>query len=144
MGPGRWGSANIELGVRVGYADIYNTKVLVEMAVNRDDDAPALSYGTHFYQDLVETGIHSLPIHANDPRCRFEWRFFEESPNILKDLSPEDADLAEYLKVIDIAVVSNDMRLTIYMDGSVDEAVGLLVPGDWQDGRDGKGTLSSF
>jgi hypothetical protein len=33
MGPGRWGSANLELGVRVSYADIYNTKVLIEIAV---------------------------------------------------------------------------------------------------------------
>jgi hypothetical protein len=31
MGPGRWGSSSIELGVNVSYADINNTAVLVEM-----------------------------------------------------------------------------------------------------------------
>ena len=29
MGPGRWGSSNIELGVKVGYADIHNTIALI-------------------------------------------------------------------------------------------------------------------
>ncbi|MDH3676183.1 MAG: PEP/pyruvate-binding domain-containing protein, partial [Anaerolineae bacterium] len=29
MGPGRWGSSNIDLGVKVSYADIYNTRMLV-------------------------------------------------------------------------------------------------------------------
>ena len=73
MGPGRWGSANIDLGVKVSYADIYNTHALIEMAVAYEDGVPSLSYGTHFYQDLVETGIYSLPLHLVDPRSRFKW-----------------------------------------------------------------------
>src|SRR5690606_10354000 len=63
MGPGRWGSVNIELGVHVTYADIFNTKVLIEMAVAHNGNLPELSYGTHFFQDLVEAGIHSLALH---------------------------------------------------------------------------------
>jgi hypothetical protein len=92
----------------------------------------------------VETGIHSLPIHANDPRSRFEWHFFDDSANCLAQLSPVDAELADYLKVIDIAAISSDKRLNIYMDGSNDEAVGLLVTGEWRDEGNGKGSLSSF
>lgn len=69
MGPGRWGSANIELGVHVTYADIFNTKVLIEMAVAHNGHMPELSYGTHFFQDLVEAGIHSLALRIGSGRA---------------------------------------------------------------------------
>lgn len=144
MGPGRWGSANIDLGVRVSYADIYNTKALVEMSVVSDAGVPSLSYGTHFYQDLVETGIHSLPLHLADPRSTFRWEFFQNGKNQLERLSPDDVELAPYLKVIDLQQEAEDRRLTILMDGSRDETVGYLVTGTWDDQFDEKGTISTF
>ena len=76
IGPGRWGSTNLELGVRVTYADIYNTKVLIELGVAQDGKPPELSYGTHFFQDLVESGIHSLPIPLHLEGASFNWRLF--------------------------------------------------------------------
>jgi hypothetical protein len=144
MGPGRWGSTNIDLGVRVTYADIYNTKILVEMAVASSEGVPALSYGTHFYQDLVEAGIHSLPLHLEDQRSSFDWSFFRKSENALATIAPEDADLAPYLRVIDVPAVSEGKRLTILMDGSRDEAIGFLEIGEWKDKDDGKGSVSTF
>jgi hypothetical protein len=144
MGPGRWGSVNIDLGVRVTYADIYNTKALIEIAVASGEGAPALSYGTHFYQDLVETGIHSLPLHLEDPRANFKWSFFEESINRLATLSPEDAELSSYLKVIDLALSGSDRRMTILMDGNKDEAAAFLESGDWMDEDDDLGSISTF
>jgi hypothetical protein len=78
MGPGRWGSVNIELGVQVTYADIHNTKVLVEIAVAHNGQMPELSYGTHFFQDLVEAGIHSLPLHLGQDNSHFNWSFFSQ------------------------------------------------------------------
>lgn len=129
MGPGRWGSSNLELGVRVTYADIYNTKALVEIAVAGEDGVPELSYGTHFFQDLVEDGIYALPLHLNHPDSTFKWEFFEEAPNALAELSPEDGSLANALKVIDLNAVTPEQRLTVLMDGSKDEAVGYLADG---------------
>jgi hypothetical protein len=144
MGPGRWGSANLELGVRVTYADIYNTKVLIEIAIPQDDNVPELSYGTHFFQDLVESGIYSLPIHLVEDKATFNWDFFRESPNALAGLLPDDAFLSDYLRVIDIAAVSPSQRLTILMDGTKDEAVGYLVIGDWSAPEIGHETISVF
>jgi hypothetical protein len=144
MGPGRWGSANIELGVRVTYADIYNTKVLIEIAVATEDGAPELSYGTHFYQDLVETGIHALPLHLQDTKCVFNWSFFCESENSLADLLPKDANLGDYLRVIHVPEVTGGRRLNILMDGSNDEAVGYLVSGVWEQKTEEKGSVSTF
>ena len=144
MGPGRWGSANIDLGVRVTYADIYNTKILVEMSVASAAGVPALSYGTHFYQDLVEAGIYSLPLHLEDPRSRIEWSFFRESENRLGELAPEDADLTPYLRVIDVPKVTDGRRLTILMDGSRDEAIAFLQSGEWKDEVNEQGSVSTF
>lgn len=127
IGPGRWGSENLDLGVRVTYADIFNTKVLIEMAVAKDGKPPELSYGTHFFQDLVESGIHSLPLHLHMAGSQFKWEFFNESPNVLGQLLPGDAALGEWLQVIDVPAVSHGRVLDIYMDGTADEAVGFLV-----------------
>jgi hypothetical protein len=129
IGPGRWGSANLDLGVRVTYADIYNTKALIEVAVAGEDGVPELSYGTHFFQDLVEDNIYAIPIHLDNPQSAFRWSFFTDSPSVLAPLSPADAALEEYLRVIDVAALAPARRLTILMDGTEDEAVGYLQDG---------------
>ena len=144
MGPGRWGSANIDLGVRVSYADFYNTKALVEIAVASDDGVPELSYGTHFYQDLVETGIYSLPLHLANKRGTFNWEFFTNANNILANISPKDESLAMYLKVIDVQKEAAERRLTIMMDGSKDKTVGYLAWGEWHEDGEEAGTVSTF
>lgn len=128
MGPGRWGSINIDLGVHVTYADIFNTRVLIEMAVAHNGYTPELSYGTHFFQDLVEAGIHSLALHlgTNTNEADFRWDFFAHASNHLADLLPEDADLSRYLKVIDLAALPGNPRLHIFMNGAREEAVGYL------------------
>ncbi len=147
IGPGRWGSANLDLGVKVTYADIFNTAVLVEMAVTQNGRVPELSYGTHFFQDLVESGIHSLPLHLGEGGAddsRFNWSFFRDSPNTLADLLPDDAPLSDYIKVIDIAAIPGSYRLNILMDGANDEAVGYLAQGNWKRIDAGEGTVSTF
>lgn len=128
IGPGRWGSTNLELGVRVSYADIYNTKVLIELGVAQDGKPPELSYGTHFFQDLVESGIFSLPIPLHLEGASFNWRFFHLAPNSLTKLLPDDKTLAPYLQVIDLPRVTKGYRLNVLMDGTTnDEALGFLV-----------------
>ncbi|WP_420641840.1 PEP/pyruvate-binding domain-containing protein [Candidatus Leptofilum sp.] len=128
IGPGRWGSTNLELGVRVTYADIYNTKVLIELGVEQDGKPPELSYGTHFFQDLVESGIFSLPIPLHLEGASFNWRFFRLAPSCLSTLLPEDENLTDYLQVIDLPQVTNGYRLDVIMDGTTnDEAIGHLV-----------------
>jgi len=54
-------------GVPVTYADIFNTRVLVELASKKGGYSSEPSYGTHFFQDLVETQIYPLAISAEEP-----------------------------------------------------------------------------
>jgi hypothetical protein len=62
IGPGRWGSANMDLGVKVTYADVFNTKMLIELGYSQGGGMPEVSYGTHFFQDLVEARIFPLAV----------------------------------------------------------------------------------
>lgn len=76
MGPGRWGSrGDIRLGVQVNYADINNTAALIEVARQKLKYVPELSFGTHFFQDLVESNIRYLPLYPDDDQVVFKESF---------------------------------------------------------------------
>ncbi|NTU60203.1 MAG: pyruvate, phosphate dikinase, partial [Deltaproteobacteria bacterium] len=89
FGPGRWGSNDINLGVRVGYEDINNTLILAEVAFREGGSTPEVSYGTHFFNDLVEAEIVPVAIHPDRPDALFQERFFLDSPNLLAAKLPE-------------------------------------------------------
>lgn len=61
VGPGRWASSNPQLGVPAQYNEISGAVVIVEMSTA--DFAPELSYGTHFYADMVASGVLYMPFH---------------------------------------------------------------------------------
>jgi hypothetical protein len=101
MGPGRWGSSNINLGINSTYADINNASVLVEIAREEAGHVPDVSYGTHFFQDLVEAQIIYLPVYPDDPGAEFNAEFFETAKNFLTYLLPDAAEFEEFVKVIE-------------------------------------------
>jgi hypothetical protein len=126
IGPGRWGSSNLDLGVKVTYADIYNARVLVEVPLTREGCTAEASYGTHFFQDLVEAGIYPLPVTPGEDGAMLNHRFLTELPNVLADLLPADATYAQYVRVIDVPAVSEGRYLEIVMNGEQEQAVGYL------------------
>ncbi len=129
IGPGRWGSrGDIKLGVNVTYSDINNTAVLIEIARKKGNYLPDLSFGTHFFQDLVEAEIRYLPLYPDDPGIVFKEAFFRDSPNILADLLPEFAELADTVRVIDIAEATDGMVLRVLMNADLEQALAFLAP----------------
>ncbi len=129
MGPGRWGSrGDIRLGVKVTYSDINNTAALIEIARKKGNYVPDLSFGTHFFQDLVESAIQYLPLYPDDDGIVFNEQFFTGSPNILADVLPEATDLANTIRVIDVPKVADGQVLRVFMNADLDEAIGLLAP----------------
>ena len=81
MGPGRWGSrGDIKLGVNVTYSDINNTAVLIEIARKKGNYVPDLSFGTHFFQDLVEASIRYLPLYPDEKGIIFNEEFLRIRP----------------------------------------------------------------
>ncbi len=126
LGPGRWGSSNIDLGVKVTYADIYNTAILGEIAIAQGRETPEVSYGTHFFQDLVEARIFPLPIYPGVNGSLFNDHFLNAAANSLADLLPAEAALGDYIKVIDVPAVSQGKVLEVVMDGEHEQAIGYL------------------
>ncbi|MCO6437769.1 MAG: pyruvate, phosphate dikinase [Phycisphaerae bacterium] len=126
MGPGRWGSKDIRLGVPVRYADINRCRMLIEIARAKGGFVPEVSFGTHFFQDLVEAKIQYLPLYPDESPNRFNERFFDESPNVLAELLPEDAEFSEELRVICVPTATSGRRVHVAMDGEADYAVAYL------------------
>ncbi len=126
MGPGRWGSSNPDLGVKISYADIYNTRMLVEIGIKRNGGTPELSYGTHFFQDLVESKIYPLSLFPEEPGIIFNQDFFVKSPNVLTTLLSDTQAYADYVKVIDVPQVREGKFLRIVMSAEESEAIAYL------------------
>jgi hypothetical protein len=127
LGPGRWGSTNPDLGLKVGYADFYNTRALIEVGWGQGKNRPTLSYGTHFFQDLVEARIYPLAIFPGEPGNPFKNSFFETAMNALPALLPSDAQWSDYVKVIDVPGTTGGRKLELIMSGDESRAVAYLV-----------------
>lgn len=127
MGPGRWGSrGDIKLGVSVKYSDINNTAVLAEIARKKGNYVPELSFGTHFFQDLVESDIYYLPLYPDDEGTVFNTRLLCESGNVLPDLLPEYKHLKSVVRVIDVPKSAHGKVMHVFMNAELKEAVGVL------------------
>jgi pyruvate,water dikinase len=128
MGPGRWGSrGDIKMGVQVSYSDINNTAALIEIARKKSNYIPELSFGTHFFQDLVESNIRYLPLYPDNREIIFNTRFLNHSKNLLAELLPEYADLEEVIKLIDVRQNSGGRVLNITMNADLEQALGYLT-----------------
>lgn len=129
MGPGRWGSrGDIKLGVPVTYADINRTSVLIEIAKQKGNYLPDLSFGTHFFQDLAESSIRYLPLYPDNPEIFFNESFFKNSENMLTEYLPEFGDLEDIVRVIDVRKASGGLVCKILMNAEIDEAMAILAP----------------
>jgi len=137
LGPGRWGSrGDIKLGVNVSYADLKNTSVLIEIARQKGNYTPDLSFGTHFFQDLIEASIKYLPLYPDKKNIIFNNIFFNKSANIFSKLLPEYSHLESAIRVIDIPESWEDQILKIVMNADLNKAIGYLrKPGDLQNIR---------
>jgi hypothetical protein len=128
MGPGRWGSrGDLRLGVKVSYSDISNTAALIEIGRKKGGYLPDLSFGTHFFQDIVEAEVRYIPLYLDEPGMLFQESFFRNSPNILTQILPESAELADTVRVIDVPAATGGSVLRVLMNADIDEALGFLV-----------------
>ncbi len=129
VGPGRWGTSNPDLGIHIGYGDIYNTRALIELAGKGVGSAPEASFGTHFFQDLVESEIFPLAIYLEDEDVIFNHEFFYDTPNVIAEFDPDYADLCDCLRLIRVSDFRSDHHLELIMDNEDDgRTVAFLAP----------------
>ncbi|MCH7664136.1 MAG: PEP/pyruvate-binding domain-containing protein, partial [Chloroflexi bacterium] len=127
VGPGRWGTTNPDMGVRIGYSDIYHSRALVELSGEGVGSAPEPSYGTHFFQDLIESNIFPLAVYLDDKDAVFNRKFFYETTNSLEEANKKDVELGETLRLIKVADFRSDHHLDLVMDDEAGRAVAYLV-----------------
>ncbi|HSF83505.1 MAG TPA: PEP/pyruvate-binding domain-containing protein [Anaerolineales bacterium] len=128
VGPGRWGTSNPDLGIHIGYGDIYNTRALVELAGKGIGAAPEASFGTHFFQDLVESNIYPLAIYLDDESAIFHREFFYDTPNIAAKFLTDPAEIPECLRLIEVSSFKPNNHLELVMDDEEGRTIAFLVP----------------
>ncbi len=128
IGPGRWGTRNLDLGVYIGYSDIYNTSALIEVTGEEIGLTPEPSFGTHFFQDLVEANIYPLAIDLDDEDVVFNRQFFYHTPNHLADFIPVNEQLSNCLRLIKVSSYRPGHVLRLVMDDEDGRAAAYLVP----------------
>jgi hypothetical protein len=126
VGPGRWGTSSPDLGVHIGYADIYNTRALIELSGEGVGTAPEPSFGTHFFQDLMEAQIYPLGIYLDDEDVRFNEAFFYNTPNHLKEWITADKNLLKCLRLIKVSDFRPEHYISLIMDDEKARAVAFL------------------
>lgn len=102
FGPGRWGTTTPSLGVPVNFAEINKIAVLVEIAYEGGNLMPELSFGTHFFQDLVESDIFYVALFPQKESVVFNKDKLAEMPNLLTDIFPEERKYEDVVKVYEI------------------------------------------
>jgi hypothetical protein len=127
MGPGRWGSRDLLMGIHVTYSDIDNTRMLVEIARKLGGYTPDVSFGSHFFQDLVESDIAYLSLYPDDAENLFDEALLHGAPNVLPELLPEFARLADVVRVIDVPAARDGLHLRVEMDEETQTALGFLA-----------------
>lgn len=128
VGPGRWGTENIDLGVYVGYSDICNAGALVELAGKGVGAAPEPSLGTHFFQDLMEAQIYPVAVPIDHKETIFNHNFFHKTPNKLQGLVDVSDEIAGCMRLIDVAAYRPGHHAEVIMDGEKGEAVAFIAP----------------
>ncbi len=101
IGPGRWGTRDPSLGVPVKFAEISKVKALVEIDDPERGFSPELSFGSHFFLDLVEADIFYTALFMDNEENCFNHKWIATQENSLEKLLPEAKKYSNNLKIIE-------------------------------------------
>ena len=110
MGPGRWGTTTPSLGVPVNYTEVSKFDCMCELAYSSHGLRPELSYGSHFFQDLVEAGTFYTAIYRGEPGCEFNDELLLSYGNSYRAILGGDAE-EDMEKVIHVCDTGNEAIL---------------------------------
>ena len=103
MAPGRIGTSSPELGVPTAFYDISEFSAICEIANSEAGYNPELSYGSHFFQDLVESGILYNAIFENEKTLAYHPERLAKCPSAFQELGEEGEGLEEIVQVYDVS-----------------------------------------
>lgn len=128
LGPGRWGSSNPELGISIKYGGINHSLMLIEVGFSHDGITPELSYGTHFFQDLVEANIIPLPLFPDQQDSFLNMKFLKNASSHLPTEVKMPKELTGVIKVINISKQFPGCLLQIRLDAESGAGVAYMAP----------------
>jgi uncharacterized protein YdhG (YjbR/CyaY superfamily) len=120
LGPGRWGTSTPSLGVPVNFADISHMSAIGEIEFEEGGLMPELSFGSHFFQDLVESNIFFMALFPSSLDCTFSKDVFSEFKNVFAEAVPEMEEFQNVVKlyrfdedflVLNSEIKSQDLRI---------------------------------
>ncbi len=101
LGPGRWGTHSPEMGVPVRFSEINNFVAIGEISYQDGNLVPDLSFGSHFFQDLIETRIFYVAIYPEKPSVTFNDTWIKQQDNLIDTIITEGPSYGRAVKVID-------------------------------------------
>jgi hypothetical protein len=110
LGPGRWGTTTPSLGVPVRFSEINNISIIGEIAYTNSNLMPELSYGTHFFQDLVETDIFYTALFPDNENVIFNNELLDNFKEISGSLLPAYDKYRGVVRVFDVS--ENRLKIT--------------------------------
>jgi len=115
VSPGRIGTSSPELGVPLTFSDISNFKILCEYADTEIGFVPELSYGSHMFQDIVETEMFYVAAMdtVKSGTELFNKEFFGNEVSILKQIVPNAEVYEDIIKVYEF---DSSKSLKLYAD----------------------------
>jgi len=101
MGPGRWGTQTPAMGVPVHFSEINQVAAIGEISYQNGSLIPDLSFGTHFFHDLIESRIFYIAVYPENPDVIFNLKWIRSLPNLLGSLIPASRRFENVVKVVD-------------------------------------------
>jgi len=101
LGPGRWGTSTPALGVPVSFREIRPVSAVCEIVAMHEHLVPDISLGTHFFSDFIESDILYAALCPWHKDYCLDEAYFEQSPNQLAWLAPDEEKWAKVVRVID-------------------------------------------
>jgi len=109
-GPGRWGTTTASLGVPVHFSELCNMKVICEISSKQAGLMPELSFGSHFFQDIVESDIFYAAIFEGDTDVIFRPERILDRENLLDEILPGEKAWSH------VVHLAHTTGLTLYSD----------------------------
>ena len=124
MGPGRWGTSTPSLGVPVRFSEINQMSALCEISYPGGNLMPELSYGSHFFMDLVEGQTYYIALFCEKSDVIFQANLLQRRKSMLTQLIPE----AEKYKDVVFVYEMKDDTLMLEADVFTQKLVSYFDP----------------
>jgi pyruvate,water dikinase len=123
IGPGRWGTRMPALGIPVSFPEIVNVSFLCELVTMHEGLVPDFSFGTHFFNDLVEMDIVYMGLFPKKQGYIMNEDFILNQPNRLSKIVPNAASFTDSIHVCDLDENLSGHTVYIHVDTRKQEGI---------------------